>query len=53
VSFKRSAGAFAVRARRVVLALPFTLLRGSISITAHWQSGARLPNWSYGTNANS
>ena len=52
LSFKHGAGALAVRARRVVLALPFTLLR-NVRITAELPAAKRraITELSYGTNA--
>lgn len=52
LSFKRGGGAFAVRARRVVLALPFTLLR-NVRITADLPPAKRraIAELRYGTNA--
>jgi monoamine oxidase len=52
LSFKRGSGAFAVRARRVVLALPFTLLR-NVRIAAELPAAKRraIAELRYGTNA--
>jgi len=52
LSFKRGSGAFDVRARRVVLALPFTLLR-NVRITAELPPHKRraIAGLRYGTNA--
>lgn len=52
LSFKRGSGAFAVHARRVVLALPFTLLR-SVHLSLDLPAAKRraLAELRYGTNA--
>jgi Monoamine oxidase len=52
LSFKHGPGAFAVRARRVVLALPFTLLR-NVHITVDLPAAKRraIAELGYGTNA--
>jgi len=52
LSFKRGSGAFELRARRVVLALPFTLLR-NVRITAELPPAKRraIAELGYGTNA--
>ena len=52
LSFKRGAGALAVRARRVVLALPFTLLRNvRIGVELPPAKRRAIAELTYGTNA--